>query len=47
VTHNLAEGLALGTQVGVMLNGRLVRLEPRAAIDPATFAAEYRALVSG
>jgi heme exporter protein A len=47
VTHNLAEGLALGTQVGVMLNGRLVRLEPRATLDPATFAAEYRALVSG
>jgi heme exporter protein A len=46
VTHNLAEGLALGTQVGVMLGGRLVRLEPRAAVDPARFAAEYRALVS-
>jgi heme exporter protein A len=47
VTHNLAEGLALGTRVGVMLGGRLVRLDARDAVDPAAFADEYRALVTG
>ena len=47
VTHNLSEGLALGTRVGVMLGGRLVRLDARDATDPAAFAAEYRALVTG
>jgi heme exporter protein A len=46
VTHNLAEGLALGTHVGIMLAGRLVRLARRDAVDAATFAAEYRALVT-
>jgi heme exporter protein A len=46
VTHNLGEGLALGTHVAVMLAGRLVRLAPRDAVDAATFAAEYRALAS-
>ena len=47
VTHNLAEGLSLGTRVGVMLGGRLVRLDARDAMEPAVFAAEYRALVTG
>jgi heme exporter protein A len=46
VTHNLSEGLALGTHVAVMLGGRLVRLDRRDATDAATFAAEYRALVT-
>ena len=45
VTHNLAEGLALGTRVAVMVAGKLVRLTTRDALDPAAFAAEYRALV--
>jgi len=47
VTHNLAEGLALGTRVGVMLAGRLVRVEARADVDAAAFADAYRALVTG
>ena len=45
VTHNLAEGLALATHAAVMRAGRLVRLEPRQAIDAASYAAEYRRLV--
>jgi heme exporter protein A len=45
VTHNLAEGLALATHVAVMRSGRLARLEPRAAIEPARYAEEYRRLV--
>ncbi|MGZ8413582.1 MAG: heme ABC exporter ATP-binding protein CcmA [Gemmatirosa sp.] len=47
VTHNLTEGLALGTHVAVMHAGRLVLERPRAAVDDAAFAAEYRALVTG
>jgi heme exporter protein A len=47
VTHNLAEGLALGTEVGVMLGGRLIVRRPRAEIDEASFAAEYRRLLAG
>ncbi|WP_158508863.1 hypothetical protein [Gemmatirosa kalamazoonensis] len=47
MTHNLAEGLALGTRVGVMLAGRLVRVEARAGVDAAAFADAYRALVTG
>ena len=47
VTHNLSEGLLLGTRVAVMRAGRLVRDEPRAGIADAAFAAEYRALVTG
>ncbi len=46
VTHNLAEGLLLGTHVGVMFGGRLRSLASRAEVDPAAFAAEYRALVT-
>ena len=46
VTHNLTEGLALGTHVAVMQAGRLVLERPRAAVDDAAFAAEYRALVT-
>ncbi|MBV9878927.1 MAG: heme ABC exporter ATP-binding protein CcmA [Gemmatirosa sp.] len=47
VTHNLVEGLALGTHLGVMVGGHLVRLAARGDVDGATFAAEYRALVAG
>lgn len=47
VTHNLAEGLLLGTRVAVMRGGRFLRDTPRAAIDDAQFAGEYRALVAG
>ena len=45
VTHNLAEGLALATHVGVMRAGRLVRQESREAVDPASYAGVYRDLV--
>jgi heme exporter protein A len=47
VTHNLAEGLLLGTRVAVMRAGRFLRDTPRAAVDDAQFAGEYRALVAG
>jgi ABC-type multidrug transport system ATPase subunit len=47
VTHNLAEGLLLGTRVAVMRAGRLVRDEPREAVRDDVFVAEYRALVAG
>ena len=47
VTHHLGEGLALATRVAVMRSGRIVRDDPRAAIEPATYAAEYRAMVAG
>jgi heme exporter protein A len=46
VTHNLSEGLSLGTHVGVMLGGRLARFAARAEVDAGAFAAEYRALVT-
>jgi heme exporter protein A len=45
VTHHLAEGLALATHVAVMREGRFVRFERRESIDPAFYAADYRALV--
>lgn len=46
VTHHLQEGLALATHAAVMRAGRLARLEAAEGIDPARFAAEYRALVA-
>ncbi len=45
VTHHLAEGLNLATRAAVMRAGRFVREDDRAAIEPAVYAAEYRALV--
>jgi heme exporter protein A len=47
VTHHLGEGLALATRALVMRAGRVVRDDARASIDPAAYAAEYRALVTG
>lgn len=47
VTHQLGEGLALATQVAVLLAGRLAYHAPRAAVDDAAFAGAYRALVAG
>lgn len=47
VTHNLAEGLALATHAAIMREGRLVRHEPRTAVEPARYAAQYRELVTG
>jgi heme exporter protein A len=46
VTHNLAEGLALGTEVAVMIAGRIVLRRPRAEVEEASFAAEYRRLLA-
>jgi heme exporter protein A len=46
VTHNLAEGLALATHAAIMRDGRFARLDSRAAVDPATYAASYRELVA-
>ena len=46
VTHNLGEGLALATHAAVMRAGRIVRFEQRERIVPATFAEEYRTLVT-
>ncbi len=46
VTHNLAEGLALATQAAVMRAGRLVRQDDREAIDGASYAEEYREMVT-
>jgi heme exporter protein A len=46
VTHNLGEGLALATHAAIMRRGRFVRHESRAALDPASYASEYRELVT-
>jgi heme exporter protein A len=46
VTHNLSEGLALATHAAIMRRGRFARHEPRAALDPATYASSYRDLVT-
>lgn len=45
VTHHVDEGVALASHLGVMRAGRFVRLEPRHGVDPAAYAAEYRALM--
>ncbi|HEX6535496.1 MAG TPA: heme ABC exporter ATP-binding protein CcmA [Gemmatimonadaceae bacterium] len=45
VTHNIDEGLSLATHAAIMRDGRFVRLEPRAGIDPAAYAAAYRGAV--
>ncbi len=47
VTHQLGEGLALATQVAVLVDGRTAYHSPRPAVDDADFAAAYRALVAG
>jgi len=46
VTHNLSEGLALASQVAVITRGRVARHERRDAVDAATFASSYRALLT-
>jgi heme exporter protein A len=45
VTHHLDEGFAIATQVAVMRAGRFVLHLHRDAIDPVSFANEYRAAV--
>jgi heme exporter protein A len=49
VTHNVDEGLAVGSHVAVMTGGRIVRHEACAAgsLDARRFLADYRALVLG
>ena len=47
VTHNIGEGLAVATHAAVMRGGRLLRVERRAELDSASYAAEYRELVGG
>jgi heme exporter protein A len=42
VTHNVAEGLAVASHAGVMLNGSMVRFEPTSGVDPTGFSREYR-----
>ena len=46
VTHNLGEGLAVATHAAIMRDGRFARHDARAAIDPASYAAEYREIVA-
>lgn len=46
VTHNIDEGLGLATHAAIMNRGSIVRLEARAAIEPAVFAREYHAMVA-
>jgi heme exporter protein A len=46
VTHNLGEGLALATHAAIMRRGRFARYESRGAVDPASYAADYRELVT-
>ena len=46
VTHNLGEGLALATHAAIMRRGRFARLERRAEVDAASYASEYRELVT-
>lgn len=45
VTHNLEEGLELGTHTAIMREGRFVSLEPRAPEATADFARRYREVV--
>ncbi|HEY9479612.1 MAG TPA: heme ABC exporter ATP-binding protein CcmA [Gemmatimonadaceae bacterium] len=46
VTHNIEEGLSLATRAAIMRGGRFVRVEERAELDVAAYAASYRELVS-
>ena len=46
VTHNLAEGLALGTHTAIMPRGRFVRYESRASVDAGRYASAYRELAT-
>ena len=46
VTHNVAEGLAIATHAAIMRAGRLLRHDVRAGLEPASYAASYRELVT-
>jgi heme ABC exporter ATP-binding subunit CcmA len=45
VTHNVDEGLAIGSHAAVMLDGRIVRHDVCATLDPRVYVGEYRDLV--
>ena len=45
VTHNVDEGLALASRAAIMLDGRFVREDDAAKIQPAAYRAAYRDLV--
>jgi len=45
VTHNLVEGLSLATHAAIMKSGAFVRLDEKASVDPAKYAASYREAV--
>jgi heme exporter protein A len=45
VTHNVDEGLSLSTTAAIMNSGRIVRIEPRSAIEPQSFTRQYQELV--
>ena len=47
VTHHLADGLALATQAAILVDGKFVRHDARASLDPAAYAAAYNRLVAG
>jgi heme exporter protein A len=46
VTHNLSEGLALGTQAAIMRRGRFVRHEARGLLDVGSYQSQYRELAA-
>jgi heme exporter protein A len=46
VTHHLQEGLAVASQAAVMRNGRFIRTDRTDGVNPAAYAADYRALVT-
>lgn len=46
VTHNIEEGLALATSVAILNEGRFVSYDARSDIEPITYAARYRAILS-
>jgi heme exporter protein A len=46
VTHNIAEGLSLGTRAAVMHRGRFVRVTDTAGAEPNAFAFAYREMVT-
>jgi heme exporter protein A len=46
VTHNIAEGLALGTRAAVMHRGKFVRVTDTSGAEPGAFAFAYREMVT-
>jgi heme exporter protein A len=45
VTHNVDEGLGVASHAAVMLDGKIVRHDDCATLEPRTYVAEYRELV--